>query len=289
MGYRLAAYDELPRTGLPETVQDPGGVRRLCRTAGRGAGHRGFELCLVGGEAVAPLPDAGTAGRPIQLHACLDDTLAIAALYRSIVRYLIRHPDFRADLSPLSRAVAQENKWRAQRYGIHGSFVDEERRTTVSIADLVQETVSLLEEDAEALGCSDDLARCLDICVRGTSSADGQLTVWKSALGLAETPHDALRAVKTWIADADAAVRRRAGQFRTGCPALPVPCGAAARQCAPASAPAGVGASPSAVAATRPSANSMARVRTGPDGRGGTQRACLPHPARARSRAPSTP
>ena len=70
---------------------------------------------------------------------------------------------------------------------------------TVSIADLVQETVTLLEEDAEALGCSDDLARCLDICVRGTS-ADGQLTVWKSALGLAETPHDALRAVKTWIA-----------------------------------------------------------------------------------------
>jgi carboxylate-amine ligase len=57
----------------------------------------------------------------------------------------------------------------------------------------------MLEEDAEALDCADDLARCLDIAARGTS-ADGQLMVWKSALGLAETPHDALRAVKTWIA-----------------------------------------------------------------------------------------
>ena len=30
-GYRLAAYDELPRTGVPELFRTTRGVRRLCR------------------------------------------------------------------------------------------------------------------------------------------------------------------------------------------------------------------------------------------------------------------
>ena len=197
MGYRLAAYDELPRTGLPEMFKTQ-------------AEYDDYVSLLVEARIIEDSSYVWWAVRPsrkfptLELRApdsCthLDDSLAIAALYRSMVRYLLRHPDYRSDLSPLSRAVAQENKWRAQRYGIHGSFVDEERRATVSITDLVRETVALLEEDAEALGCTEDLARCLDICARGTS-ADGQLMVWKSALGLAETPHDALKAVKTWIA-----------------------------------------------------------------------------------------
>ena len=59
--------------------------------------------------------------------------------------------------------------------------------------------VAALGDAAKALGCAEELDTCLAICERGTS-ADGQLTVWKSALSLAETPHDALRAVKTWIA-----------------------------------------------------------------------------------------
>ena len=33
-GYRLAAYDELPRTGRAGTVPHPRGIRRLCRGAG---------------------------------------------------------------------------------------------------------------------------------------------------------------------------------------------------------------------------------------------------------------
>lgn len=197
MGYRLAAYDELPRTGLPE----------LFKTQ---AEYDDYVALLVEARIIEDSSYVWWAVRPsrrfptLELRApdsCthLEDSLAIAALYRSLVRHLLRHPDLNGTLSPVSRAIAQENKWRAQRYGIHGSFVDETRRTTIAITDLVKELIPQLAEDAEALDCVDDLARCLSICERGTS-ADGQLTVWKSALSLAETPHDALRAVKTWIA-----------------------------------------------------------------------------------------
>ncbi|WP_252406553.1 hypothetical protein, partial [Acinetobacter pittii] len=66
---------------------------------------------------------------------------AIAALYRTLVRHLIRNPEINAHLSPVSRALMQENKWRAQRYGVHGSFVDEQRRITLSVRDVVAETL----------------------------------------------------------------------------------------------------------------------------------------------------
>jgi carboxylate-amine ligase len=197
MGYRLAAYDELPRTGLPE----------LFKTQ---AEYDDYVSMLVDSRVIADSSYVWWAVRPsrrfptLELRApdaCtnVDDTLAVAALYRSLVRHLVLNPGLNAQLSPVSRALIQENKWRAQRYGIHGSFVDEDRRVTVPIGQVLEEVIELVMEDAEALGCEADLARCLAIIERGTS-ADGQIAVWQSALSSAETPHDALRAVKTWIA-----------------------------------------------------------------------------------------
>ena len=66
-GYRLAAYDELPRTGVTRAFSHPAGVRRLHRGAGARRRHQGFELCLVGHPALAQQPDTGAA-RPRLLH-----------------------------------------------------------------------------------------------------------------------------------------------------------------------------------------------------------------------------
>ncbi len=167
MGYRLAAYDETARTpGLPEMFKTQAEYDDLRLAAGGSADHRGFELCVVGRPPLAQVPDSRAAGAGFLHH--LDDLARDRRALPLDGALPAPPPRFRSDLSPLSRAVAQENKWRAQRYGIHGLL---RRRgashTTVSIAYLVQETVAMLEEDAETLGCSDDLARCLDICARG--------------------------------------------------------------------------------------------------------------------------
>ena len=197
MGYRLAAYDELPRTGLGEQFATQ-------------AEYDDYVSLLVEARIIADSSYVWWAVRPsrrfptLELRApdcCtrIDDTMAIAALYRSLVRHLIRNPEVNARLSPVTRAIAEENKWRAQRYGVHGSFVDEARRTTITISQALEEVIDMVQDEADAMGCAEDLVHCRKIVTSG-SSADGQLTVWKSALSLAETPHDALRAVKTWIA-----------------------------------------------------------------------------------------
>ena len=48
----------------------------------------------------------------------LDDTIAIAALYRCLVRRLSLDTTLNAGQIGASRAINDENGWRAQRYGI---------------------------------------------------------------------------------------------------------------------------------------------------------------------------
>src|ERR1700747_955474 len=69
----------------------------------------------------------------------LGDTIAIAALYRSLARRLFLNPTVKADL--VSRALIVENKWRAQRYGIHGTYVDESRPQGVSFARWLDQVI----------------------------------------------------------------------------------------------------------------------------------------------------
>jgi glutamate---cysteine ligase / carboxylate-amine ligase len=54
----------------------------------------------------------------------VDDAVAIASLYRALVRHVVEHPQLNAQFSAVARALTEENRWRAQRYGTAGSYVD---------------------------------------------------------------------------------------------------------------------------------------------------------------------
>ena len=94
-----------------------------------------------------------------------------------------------------------ENKWRAQRYGVHGTFVDISGHGSISVADMLEQTIEEVERDANALGCLKEVQHCRSIVGNGTS-ADTQLAVFEEAQGRSDRPSDALRAVTDWIAEA---------------------------------------------------------------------------------------
>jgi len=99
--------------------------------------------------------------------------------------------------APASKAgSAVDNKWSAQRYGVLGTFAD--RRGPRSVAEFLDDVITMTAEDADALGCSNEIERCRLIIADGTS-ADSQLSV------LRERKHEgsqvALQAVARWIAD----------------------------------------------------------------------------------------
>ena len=149
-GYRLAAYDELPRTGVPE----------LFRTKEE---FDAYVAALVRAGVMEDSSYVWWAIRPSLKHptlelrapdccTLLDDSLAIAALYRTLARHLYNNPWRNADMNAVSRAIVVENKWRAQRYGVHGTFVAEEGAVTV--AEMLDRVIEETAADADALGCT---------------------------------------------------------------------------------------------------------------------------------------
>ncbi len=194
-GYRLAAYDELPRTGLPELFRS-------------NADYDAYVDAMVRSGAMQDASHLWWAIRPslkyptLELRApdcCtrLDDTIAIAALYRVLARFLYGHPEHNAEIDSVDRAIAVENKWRAQRYGVQGTFVT--RSGAVTVAEMLDRVLDLIEADAEALDCTEQVEHCRSIVLEGTS-ADAQLRIFT------ENEHEgadiALHKVSRWIRDA---------------------------------------------------------------------------------------
>ena len=196
LGYRLAAYRELPRTGLPDLFES-------------GADYRRYIETLVAARAIEDSSYVWWVIRPSRKHPTLelrvadsctrvDDTLAIAALYRCLVRRLSLDRKLNSGRTGASRAITDENCWRAQRYGIHGSFVDESTKSAQPVSDMLSETLDLVEEDAKALGCERELDLSRWIIARGTS-ADQQLTLYTEGVGRGLSNRDALAGVVDWL------------------------------------------------------------------------------------------
>src|SRR5262249_16451539 len=195
-GYRLAAYDELPRTGVPE----------LFRTKEE---FDAYISALVRAGVIEDSSYVWWAVRPSLKHPTLelrapdcctlvDDSIAIAALYRTLAHHLYVNRKRNADLDTVQRAIVVENKWRAQRYGVSGTFVTD--KGAVTVAEMLDRAIEDSKADAEMLDCVTDISRCRTIVAAGTS-ADAQLAVF-NANDPAKDRARALSAVTEWIAGA---------------------------------------------------------------------------------------
>jgi carboxylate-amine ligase len=189
-GYRLAAYSELPRTGLPELFET----------------KAEFDAYVEALKKSGVIPDESYiwwAMRPSMRHPTLelrapdtctfvDDAIAIASLYRALARYLYQRPQLSQGVTSLDRAIAVENKWRAQRYGTDCIFASSDG--PVSIDEMLARLINQTAADAEALGCVDEVAHCRTIVQRG-SSAEFQLRTYRDS-------GEDVSAVSRWIATA---------------------------------------------------------------------------------------
>ncbi len=189
--YRLAAYDELPRTGLPEPIFNQSEfdayVGALTRAGAiKDASHIWWSL----------RPSLKFPTLELRAADCCtraEDAVAIAGLYRVLVRYLCERAAF-TGVDPVARAIAQENLWQAKRYGVEAAFVT--AAGAVPVPEFLDGLAERLAEDAEALGCADAIARCQEIALKGTS-ADEQVRIFES--GPADSADAALTAVVDWI------------------------------------------------------------------------------------------
>ena len=124
----------------------------------------------------------------------IDDAITIAALYVCICRMLYRIRRSNQTWRTYPVFLLEENRWRAQRYGVGGTLFDFGKGVLVPYASLLEEVLALVAEDAAELGCVAEVERARTIAAQGTS-ADRQLAVWRRATDAGTDPEAALRGV----------------------------------------------------------------------------------------------
>jgi carboxylate-amine ligase len=190
--YRIAVFDEMPRTGLPELFESWGEYQRhLAILVRAGLIEDGTKLWWDVRPSVRfptlelRIPDVCTR---------LDDGIAIAALYRCLLRMLWRLKRENQRWRRYAAMLVNENRWRAQRYGIDEGLVDFGKGRIVAYADLLEEMIALTEEDQDAFGCRSEVAEARAILARGTS-AHRQLATFHGARAAGAEVPEALRQV----------------------------------------------------------------------------------------------
>ena len=202
MGYRLAAYDELPRTGIPDFFINLADYTALIDT-------------MVQAGVIEDASHVWWAIRPstrfptLELRiadSCthVEDTLCIAALYRCLVRALLRRPELNGIWRNHTRLLIEENRWRAQRYGIGAGQIDFAEKRLVPFGDVIDGLLALLAEDAAALDCIVEVQHARTILRRGTAATQ-QMAVYRAARAAGAGRIAALRQVIDWLVATTAA------------------------------------------------------------------------------------
>jgi glutamate---cysteine ligase / carboxylate-amine ligase len=198
MSYRQAAYDEWPRTGIPDRFSNE-------------ENYQQFVSMLFDAGSIRSKSSLWWNIRPslkyptIELRICdaltnVEDSVMLADVFRCLVRAVIHDQELGARYNEMTRLLIDENRWRAKRYGIGAAFYDQWRLVNLTSQDYWAELQPLLAEHGQALNCSASLQRVDKILHEG-SSAHQQLKIYHQQKLQGSTRRQALNAVVEWLLD----------------------------------------------------------------------------------------
>lgn len=190
--YRATVLRRLPRSGLPGLFNSWGEYERTLSV-------------LVHAKVIEDGTKIWWDLRPsarfptLEMRICdvcprVDDALTIAAAYLCTLRMLWRQRKNNLKWRTYPISLIEENRWRAQRYGVSGALLDLSIGALVPFKELIEELTALIAEDADALGCQHEIANLQRIVSSGTS-ADRQLMTWRQALDTGSDERAAFHAV----------------------------------------------------------------------------------------------
>src|SRR6202041_3286203 len=174
--FRTTVFRRFPRTGIPDHLnswnQYEDYVELLVRL------H-----CIDNAKKiwwdVRPHPTFGTLEfRIFDVVTRVDEAIAIAALTQAIVVKLHRLYTRNMGFRMYPRALIEENKWRAARWGVEGKLIDFGKQAEVPMKELGQELLEFTYDVAGDLGSRPALEPIHRILRDGTS-AERQLRVFK--------------------------------------------------------------------------------------------------------------
>jgi carboxylate-amine ligase len=174
--YRTVVWQQFPRTGIPNTFDSWSDYQNFVDTLVQ-------TNCIDNAKKiwwdVRPHPFYPTIEfRVCDMPCTVDETICFAALFQAIVVKLYRLRERNLGFRVYNRALIQENKWRAMRYGIVGKLIDFGKRAEVPMRELALELVEFVDDVVDDLGSRDAVNYVHQILAQG-SGADRQLTVYR--------------------------------------------------------------------------------------------------------------
>src|SRR5678815_4275825 len=179
--FRTKVFDKFPRTGIPEAFESieayDNYIKLLVKTNSIDNAKKiwwdlrvhpffntvEFRICDV----------------PMTIH----ETIAIAALFQAICAKIYKLRSQNLNFIQYSRALLNENKWRASRYGIDGRLIDFGKEEEVNTRALLYELLDFIEPVIDHLGSRHRLAYIHKILENGTG-ADRQLKTFEETKNL---------------------------------------------------------------------------------------------------------
>jgi carboxylate-amine ligase len=190
--YRMAVWNELPRTGLPPHFDSFGEYRRMLGTLTRaGIIEDATKLWWD----IRPSDRFPTLEmRMTDICTRMEDTICVAALYRCLLRMLWRLRQNNQRWRIYDRFMVAENRWRAQRYGFDEGLIDFGKGRIVPYPELLEDILELVGPDAEHFDCVAEVEHSRTILQRGTS-AHKQLALFEEGRRAGKDDATALRDV----------------------------------------------------------------------------------------------
>ncbi len=194
--YRLTVFDALPRTGLPEQFASWAEYERHVQILINAGLVEDASMIWWDLRPSANFPTLET--RIMDVVTNLEQGLGLVALTVCIIRMLYRARVKNQRWRVYAGMLINENRWRAMRYSYDEGLIDLARGEVISYTELLTEICELVEEDADFLGCEQELENVRRILLDGTS-AHNQLRVYNEAVSRGESEVSALHGVVDWL------------------------------------------------------------------------------------------
>lgn len=174
--YRSKVFDKFPRTGIPgafESVsQYENYINLLVKTN-----------CIDNPKKIWWDIRIHPFFPTLEVRICdvpmtVDETIALAALIQALVVKIHKLKSQNLNFISYHRALLNENKWRAGRYGLDGKMIDFGKECEVNTRHLIEELLLFVDEVVDELGSRKEMDYIRSLLKTGTG-ADRQLAVYE--------------------------------------------------------------------------------------------------------------
>src|SRR5882757_5557750 len=179
--FRTKVFDKFPRTGIPDFFESieayDNYVKLLIKTN-----------CIDNAKKIWWDLRVHPFFNTVEFRICdvpmtINETIAIAALFQGICAKLYKLRSQNMNYMIYQRALINENKWRAGRYGIDGYLIDFGKEEEVNTRVLIYELLDFVDDVVDDLGSRHRLAYVHKMLEQGTG-ADRQLAVYTQTKSL---------------------------------------------------------------------------------------------------------